>query len=149
MTISEPAARPTSPREADAETNRQLTALEGWRKFTAGPPQPPVLLTLAELGKLSPVERALYDEDRLDYGDEWKGLVATMEQTLLLHDHPPGSLIKLNRYLHKRTDGMIGALSCAIRGAAILNGTERVTKNGLDAVPLDHAAETPKKNQLK
>ncbi|MFF9843447.1 ATP-binding protein [Streptomyces sp. NPDC013740] len=79
------------------------------------------------------------------YGDEWKGLVATMEQTLLLHDHPPGSLIKLDRYLHNRTDGMIGSLSLAIRGAAIdaiLTGTERVTKDGLDALPLDHTAET-------
>ncbi|MEE1799239.1 TniB family NTP-binding protein [Streptomyces sp. JV176] len=79
------------------------------------------------------------------YGDEWKALVATMEQTLLLHDHPPGSLIKLDRYLHNRTDGMIGSLSLAIRGAAIdaiLTGTERVTKNGLDALPLDHAAES-------
>ncbi len=32
-----------------------------------------------------------------------------MEETLLLHDHPPGSLAKLDRYLHDRTDGMIGA----------------------------------------
>ncbi|WP_193241812.1 ATP-binding protein [Streptomyces phaeolivaceus] len=81
------------------------------------------------------------------YGDEWKGLVATMEETLLLHDHPPGTLAKLDRYLHNRTDGMIGALSHAIRGAAIdaiLNGTERVTKDGLDAIPLDHTAETPR-----
>jgi hypothetical protein len=79
------------------------------------------------------------------YGDEWKGLVATMEQTLLLHNHPQGSLVKLDRYLHNRADGMIGALSHAIRGAAIdaiLSGTERVTKEALDEIPLDHAAET-------
>lgn len=71
-----------------------------------------------------------------------------MEETLLLHDHPPGSLVKLDRYLHNRADGMIGALSHATRGAAIdaiLNGTERVTKEGLDAIPLDHAVETPRK----
>src|SRR5258708_31367796 len=36
------------------------------------------------------------------YGGEWKGLIATMEETLLLHDHPPGSLVKLDRYLHNR-----------------------------------------------
>ncbi|MFC9163450.1 ATP-binding protein [Streptomyces fungicidicus] len=80
------------------------------------------------------------------YGDEWKGLVATMEQTLLLHDHPPGSLVKLDRYLYNRTAGMIGALSHAIRGAAIdaiLSGTERITEGVLRAIPLDHAAETP------
>ncbi|MDQ0946317.1 hypothetical protein QFZ24_000240 [Streptomyces phaeochromogenes] len=82
------------------------------------------------------------------YGDEWKGLVATMEQTLLLHDHPQGGLVKLDRYLHNRADGMIGALSHAIRGAAIdaiLGGTERVTKEALDEIPLDHAAETVRK----
>lgn len=341
MTISEPTARPTSVRETDAEANRQLTTLEGWRRFTAGPPSPPVLLAPAELGRLSPAERALYDEDRLDhharmlvvatsfvektvvcgrrlvllnrhaisarrglmvsglpgtgktsaitqlglahelldrarhpnvtdripvlyitvppaatarmiaaefarflglpvrarsnmtdiieavvgvctdtrtglvlvdeihnvsqvtragaevsdtlkyfseripatfvyaginlegselladtrgaqisgrftlvptcpfpYGDEWKGLVATMEATLLLHDHAPRSLVKLDRYLYKRTNGMIGALSHAIRGAAIdaiLSGAERVTKEGIDAIPLDHAAETTAK----
>ncbi|WP_416072025.1 TniB family NTP-binding protein [Streptomyces sp. ME18-1-4] len=89
------------------------------------------------------------------YGAEWKGLVATMEQTLLLHDHPPGSLVKLDRYLHRRTDGMIGALSHAIRGAAIdaiLTGTERITKTSLDAIELDHAAETsasPLKNATR
>ncbi|MEU5305052.1 ATP-binding protein [Streptomyces noursei] len=84
------------------------------------------------------------------YGAEWKRLVATMEKTLLLHDHPPGSLVTLDRYLHKRADGMIGALSHAIRGAAIdaiLSGTERVTKAGLDAIPLDHAAEAAKKGR--
>ncbi|GHB88686.1 hypothetical protein GCM10010306_099780 [Streptomyces umbrinus] len=82
------------------------------------------------------------------YGDEWKGLVATMEETLLLHNHPPGSLVRLDRYLHNRADGMIGALSHAIRGAAIdaiLNGTECVTKQSLDAIPLDHAAESSAK----
>ncbi|WP_406422660.1 ATP-binding protein [Streptomyces sp. NBC_00842] len=79
------------------------------------------------------------------YGDECKRLVATMEETLLLHEHPPGSLVKLDRYLHNRADGMIGALSHAIRSAAIdaiLNGTERVAKEAIDAIPLDHAAET-------
>ncbi|MFD1274477.1 hypothetical protein ACFQ51_31385 [Streptomyces kaempferi] len=68
-----------------------------------------------------------------------------MEKTLLLHDHPLGSLVKLDRYLHDRADGMIGALSHAIRGAAIdaiLSGTERVTREGIDAIPLDHTAET-------
>lgn len=340
MTISEPAARHTTLREVEAEANRQLTSLDGWRRFVEGPPPPPVLLPVKDREDLLVTERALYDEDRLDhharmltvstsfvektvicgrrlvllnrhaisarrglmvsglpgtgktsaitqlgrahelldrarhphisdripvlyitvppaatarmvaaefarflglpvrsrsnmtdiieavvgvctdtrtglvlvdevhnisqitragaevsdtlkyfseripatfvyagidletsellagvrgaqiagrftlvptrpfpYGAEWKGLVATMEQALLLHDHPPGSLVKLDRYLHNRSDGMIGALSHAIRGAAIdaiLNGTERVTKEGIDAVPLDHAAETPR-----
>lgn len=79
------------------------------------------------------------------YSTEWKALIATLEKTLLLHQHQPGSLLKLDRYLHNRTGGMIGALSHAIRGAAIdaiLDGTERVTKDGIAAIPLDHAAES-------
>ncbi|WP_423835787.1 hypothetical protein [Streptomyces longhuiensis] len=79
------------------------------------------------------------------YGPEWQGLVATLEQTLLLHDHKPGTLTGLDRYLHHRTGGMIGALSHQIRGAAIdaiLTGTEKITKQSLEAIPLDHTAET-------
>jgi hypothetical protein len=41
---------------------------------------------------------------------------------------------------------MIGALSHAIRGAAIdaiLTGTEAITKKSLAAVPLDHSAQSP------
>ncbi|MEU8549058.1 ATP-binding protein [Streptomyces roseoverticillatus] len=79
------------------------------------------------------------------YGTEWRALVATLEENLLLHDHEPGTLVKLDRYLHERAGGMIGGLSHAIRGAAIdaiLSGTERVTKEALDVIPLDHTAET-------
>lgn len=78
------------------------------------------------------------------YGTEWKGLVATLENTLLLHQHRPGTLVTLDRYLHERTGGMIGALSHAIRGAAIdaiLTGTEKITKKSLEAIPLDHTAQ--------
>ncbi|MFE1873032.1 TniB family NTP-binding protein [Streptomyces sp. NPDC059496] len=79
------------------------------------------------------------------YGKEWQGLVATLESTLLLQRHRPGTLVGLDRYLHDRTGGMIGALSHAIRGAAIdaiLTGTEKITKAALEAVPLDHSAQS-------
>ncbi|MEU6072132.1 TniB family NTP-binding protein [Streptomyces sp. NPDC047082] len=79
------------------------------------------------------------------YNTEWKGLVATLESTLLLHRHKPGTLTRLDRYLHERTGGMIGALSHAIRGAAldaILTRTETITKKSLAAIPLDHAAQS-------
>nr|WP_232247186.1 ATP-binding protein [Kitasatospora azatica] len=79
------------------------------------------------------------------YSEEWAGLVATLEENLLLHDHRPGTLVALDRHLHNRTGGMIGALSHQIRGAAIdaiLTGTEKITKDSLDAVPLDHTAQT-------
>jgi hypothetical protein len=78
------------------------------------------------------------------YHDEWKGLIATLEDSLRLRKHRPGALTKLDRYLHQRTGGMIGSLSHLIRGAAIeaiLNGTEKITKCLLDTVELDHAAQ--------
>ncbi|WP_229357504.1 ATP-binding protein [Streptomyces sp. UNOB3_S3] len=80
------------------------------------------------------------------YGTEWQGLVATLENTLLLHRHRPGTLVALDRYLHERTGGMIGALSHAIRGAAIdaiLTGTEKITKKSLETIPLDYSAQNP------
>jgi hypothetical protein len=82
------------------------------------------------------------------YNQEWKGLVSTMERTLLLlHRHRQGTLVELDRFLHKRTGGMIGALSHQVRGAAIdavLTGTEQITQEGLETVPLDVAAESPR-----
>ncbi|NGN63177.1 AAA family ATPase [Streptomyces sp. A7024] len=78
------------------------------------------------------------------YGTEWKGLVAQLEDTLCLLDHQAGTLRRLDRYLHTRTGGMIGALSHQIRGAAIdaiLTGTEKLTRAGLDRVPLDYTAQ--------
>lgn len=77
------------------------------------------------------------------YGPEWKGLVRTLEGTLVLLKHEPFSLIRLDRFLHERCGGMIGSLSHQIRGAAIdaiLTGTEELTKYGLEDVPLDLAA---------
>lgn len=79
------------------------------------------------------------------YNAEWKALVRTLEQTLLLRRHRPGTLARLDRFLHDRTGGMIGALSHQIRGAAIdaiLSGTEKITKKDLVNVPLDVAATT-------
>ena len=79
------------------------------------------------------------------YQQEWNGLVATMESAVRLHRHEVGTLAKLARYLHKRTGGMIGSLSHLIRAAAIsaiINGSEAITRELLDEVPLDHAAQS-------
>jgi hypothetical protein len=79
------------------------------------------------------------------YQQEWKGLIASLEQTLRLHRHQPGTLVKLDRYLHQRTGGMIGSLSHLIRAgaiSAILNGSEQLTKDLLDTIRVDHAAES-------
>jgi Bacterial TniB protein len=79
------------------------------------------------------------------YQQEWKSLVATMESALRLHRHQAGALPKLDRYLHKRTGGMIGSLSHLVRAgaiSAIVDGGEDITRELLDEVPLDHAAQS-------
>ncbi|MCX4774069.1 TniB family NTP-binding protein [Streptomyces sp. NBC_01285] len=77
------------------------------------------------------------------YNAEWKALVAQMEANLVLHEHKRGTLIRLDRFIHTRTGGMIGTLSHQIRGAAvdaILGRTEKINKAGLLAVDLDIAS---------
>jgi hypothetical protein len=79
------------------------------------------------------------------YTGDWRSVVACLEHTLRLHDHQPGTLTELDRYLHQRTAGMIGSLSALVREAAldaILTGTEKITKTSLNSVDLDHAAHT-------
>jgi hypothetical protein len=79
---------------------------------------------------------------------EWKSLVATMESALRLHHHEPGSLTRLARYLHHRSGGMIGSLSHLIRAAALTaidTGTEAITRDLLDSIPVDYAAESDRR----
>jgi hypothetical protein len=64
---------------------------------------------------------------------------------LRLREQKPGALTRLAGHLYGRAAGSISTLSMMIRSAAItaiLDGTEHITKTGLDAVPLDHAAAT-------
>jgi hypothetical protein len=79
------------------------------------------------------------------YRDEWAQLIAALEATLRLHRHQPGALAGQAKYLHQRTGGMIGSLTHLIRGAAIraiLGGQEALTRQLLDSVRIDHAAES-------
>jgi hypothetical protein len=79
-----------------------------------------------------------------DQRADWDMLVATMEESLRLHRHEPGTLIEVAPYLHQRTGGMIGSLDQLIYEAAndaISDGTEKITRKHLDAVVLDTAAE--------
>lgn len=78
------------------------------------------------------------------YGDEFRSLIATLEDALRLHDHAPGTLTRNARYLHRRTGGGISSLSHLIRQAAIsaiLLQTERIDRQLLDDTVIDHAAE--------
>ena len=82
----------------------------------------------------------------------WHALVATLEDSLRLHAHRPGTLVKLGPYLHERTGGMIGSLSHLIRETALdalLDGTEKITRAALDTVDLDQAAEEQRTIRLR
>jgi hypothetical protein len=78
-------------------------------------------------------------------GDEWTALLAALDASLRLHAQVPGTLVKLSTYLHQRTIGMIGSLLRLVRSAAVqavIDGTERITRAGLDSIDIDVAAET-------
>ncbi|MFD5309003.1 TniB family NTP-binding protein [Streptomyces ardesiacus] len=80
--------------------------------------------------------------------EPFREVITDIENAPYLHQHQPGTLPAHARYLHQRTAGRIGSLTRLIRQAAITaitaicDGTERITKTALDAVTLDHLAET-------
>lgn len=74
----------------------------------------------------------------------WEGLVGGMESALRLTHHRPGALTRYAAYLHQRTAGRIGSLSALVREAAIaaiLDGTEKITKQLLADIEVDQLAE--------
>ncbi|WP_411105250.1 ATP/GTP-binding protein [Streptomyces sp. cmx-4-9] len=76
--------------------------------------------------------------------DAWRGLIGTLQSMLRLHEHAPGTLSAMSDYPFHRTGGMIGSLSHLIRGAAVLaieDGSEAITQDLLEIVPIDFAAE--------
>ena len=76
--------------------------------------------------------------------EQWATLVASLETSLRLHRHRPGSLPQLARYLHQRTGGMIGSLLWLIRSAAIqavIDGTEQITRSSMDTLQVDIASQ--------
>ncbi|MFI1177026.1 TniB family NTP-binding protein [Streptomyces melanogenes] len=82
---------------------------------------------------------------RLGKREPFRELIAGVEAALDLRTHRAGTLVRHASYLHQRTAGRIGSLTRLIRQAAIaaiLDGTERITKTSLDAIRIDHLAET-------
>ena len=75
--------------------------------------------------------------------------VARADRHLGIHccgciQHTPAAWSRMDEYLYRRSGGMIGSLSQLIRGAAILaieDGSEQITRDLLDIVPVDYAAE--------
>lgn len=94
-------------------------------------------------GRFTLINSAAFDYGTPEQRAAWCSLIATLEQSLRLHQHESGTLVGLADYLYERTGGAIGSLSQLIRGAAVIaidEETERITPNLLDLVPLDHAA---------
>jgi hypothetical protein len=84
--------------------------------------------------------------------NQWATLVSAVEGSLRLHRHQPGTLPDLAGYLHQRTSGMIGSLLWLIRSAAIqavIDGTEKITRKFMDAIPVDIASQTTRTRQEK
>ncbi|MFJ5843061.1 AAA family ATPase [Streptomyces shenzhenensis] len=95
-------------------------------------------------GRYSVIPSKPFDRRSRADREQWQALIATMESSLQLDHHRPGTLLALDTYLHERTSGLIGSLSQLIREAAIDaidTGTEKITKKSLDAVELDHTAQ--------
>ncbi|MFD3456999.1 TniB family NTP-binding protein, partial [Streptomyces sp. NPDC058691] len=81
---------------------------------------------------------------RLGNHHPFTDLITDLENALDLHHHKPGTLPRHAPYLHQRTAGRIGSLTRLIRQAAIhaiTDGTEKITKETLEAIRLDHLAE--------
>jgi len=91
----------------------------------------------------------LLRNDPLPYGTEdqrriWLELVTDLESALRLRDHRQGTLPRQAAYLHRRTAGVMGALVSLIRKtatAAILDGSQRITKRSLEDCELDLRTE--------
>lgn len=95
-------------------------------------------------GRFTVIPAAPFDYGTADQKDTWEAVVTAMETMLRLHEHRPGTLPGLAEFLYRRSGGMIGSLSQLIRGAAVLaieDGTEKITRDLLEAVPVDYAAE--------
>ncbi|MGW7359998.1 hypothetical protein ACWGI0_26065 [Streptomyces sp. NPDC054802] len=77
--------------------------------------------------------------------EPFRDVITDIENALDLHRHKPGTLPRHAPYLHQRTAGRIGCLTRLIRQAAITaihDGTEHITMASLQAIRLDHLAET-------
>jgi AAA domain len=97
-------------------------------------------------GRFSMVRTGAFGRD-----DQWTALIAALEDSLRLHRHRPGTLPELGGYLHQRTTGMIGSLLWLIRSAAIqavIDGSEKITKQALESTAVDIAAQTTRRRSV-
>jgi hypothetical protein len=82
---------------------------------------------------------------KFPYQQEWKAIINVMDQAIRLHHHKPGTLTTQAKYLHQRTGGLISSLSHIVRAAAIaaiIDGSERITRELMDTISVDHSTES-------
>lgn len=75
---------------------------------------------------------------------EWAQTVKALEDTLVLHRHKTGQLLKLSSYLYDRTDGSICALTDLLRESAIeavMSGEEAITRKLMDRIEISEYAQ--------
>lgn len=81
-----------------------------------------------------------------DHGrKEWLLLIRSIEEQLVLVRHAPKSLLDHASYLFDRTGGYIGSLMALLTRSArlaITSGEEKISREILDRVVIDHAAES-------
>ena len=110
-------------RQALAEDgwSRQLTTLEGWRKFTAAESRPPELPDARRWAAMPEPDQDLFDEYRLDYHTR---LAAAATSTLRRVVTTGRRLTLLNRHATSARRGMI------LSGAAGTGKTTAITQFG-------------------
>jgi Bacterial TniB protein len=83
---------------------------------------------------------------------EWAGVIKTMEDSLALLRHRPGTLTRYYRYLYDRADGSICGLADLIRESAVeavMTGQEAITKRLMDTIVISKHAEAAYQRRLK
>ncbi|CAM5419977.1 hypothetical protein SRIMM317S_06561 [Streptomyces rimosus subsp. rimosus] len=92
---------------ADDQAGFQLTTRQGWRRFTADAPAPPALLSAEKYERLEPLERQIYDENRLDHHARLLRVVARFRR-IFRHTVACGRrLVLLNKHAIERRRGLM------------------------------------------
>ncbi len=101
-------------------------------------------------GRLSCVEVRPFDINDEEGRVGWRAVVEAFDSTVILADHSPGDLLKLQNYLWDRTGGVVGSLARLIRigiDLAIENEIESLPRELIDQVKLDEAAEAARRRR--
>lgn len=91
----------------------------------------------------TPISMEPYTLKRQQGQRDWRSLIANYERILVLAEHEQGSLLEHSTYIYDRTGGYLVGINDLITRAAALairRGTERISRDILDAVPMNFTA---------